>query len=188
VKTGIFGVKRPLYGNFCPCTLATQDGDVRFFPINAILYVSPGDVVPITKLTNTYPHTGLPIQYVWDPTEMMYIYEQNDLISNIGNPVYAYYPFEDKRSFEFVNWCISNKITQTAGDQQLKGQCYPLQENIQQSIKSVYCLKMLIKKMEDGLGMKLWMEAKIDRTQNTNHCNLIKFWHRDPIETAKWLL
>ena len=21
MKTGIFGVKRPLYGNFCPCTL-----------------------------------------------------------------------------------------------------------------------------------------------------------------------
>ena len=65
---------------------------------------------------------------------MMYVRKQNDLISNIGDPVYAYHPFEDERSFEFVNWCISNNITQTAVDQLLKGQHSPLWENIQQSI------------------------------------------------------
>jgi len=118
----------------------------------------------------------------------MYVREQNDLISNRGDPPYAHHPFEDERSFEFVNWCQSNNVTQTAEDQLLKRQHSPLRESVQQSIKSVHCLEMLIKKMEDGLSMNSWTEAEIDVTQNANHHDPIKFWYHDPIETAKWLL
>jgi len=95
--------------------------------------------------------------------------------SNRGDPAYAYHPFENKRFFEFVNWCLSNNITQTVVHQLLKGQHSPLQESVPQSIKSVHCLKMLIKKMEDGLGMNLWTEAEIDMTRNANHSDPIKF-------------
>jgi len=47
---------------------------------------------------------------------------------------------------------------------------------------------MLIKKMEDGLGMNSWTEAEIDMTWNANHRDPINFWYRNPIETTKWLL
>jgi len=119
---------------------------------------------------------------------MMYVREQNDLISNWGDLAHVYHSLEDERSFKFVNWCLSNNVTQTAVDQLLKGQHSPLRESVQQSIKLVYCLKMLIKKMEDGLGMNSWTEAAIDMIRNANHHDLIKFWYRDPIKTAKWLL
>ena len=36
--------------------------------------------------------------------------------------------------------------------------------------------------------MNSWTEAVIDMTQNANQYDLLKFWYRDPIETAKWLL
>jgi len=168
--------------------IARLDGDMRFFPTEAFRYASSGDAVPIAEITNTYPYAGLPIHYVPDPTEMIYVRQQNDLISNWDDPGYAYYPFKDERSFEFVNWCLSNNVTQTTVDQLLTGQHSPLRESVQQSIKSVHCLKMLIKKMEDGLSMNLWREAEIDMTQNANHRDPIKFWYCDPIETAKWLL
>ena len=99
---------------------------MRFFPTDTIRYASSVDVVPVAEITNTYLHAGLPIHYVLDPTEMMYVREQNDLISNWSDPAYAYHPFQDERSFEFVNWCLLNNVTQTAVDQLLKGQHSPL--------------------------------------------------------------
>jgi len=167
--------------------IATWDGDMRFFPTESIQYASPVDAVPIVEITNTYPYAGLPIHYVPDPTEMIYVHQQKDLISNWGDPGYAYYPFKNERSFEFVNWYLLNNVTQTTVVELLKGQHSPLRKSVQQSIKSVHCLKMLMKKVEDGLGMNLWTEAEVDMTQNANHHDLIKFWYRDPIETAKWL-
>jgi len=56
--------------------IATWDDDVRFFPTDTIRCASPANAVPISKITNTYPHGGLPIHYVPDPTEMMYVREQ----------------------------------------------------------------------------------------------------------------
>jgi len=73
--------------------IVTRDGDMRFFPTDTIRCASPGDAVPIAEITIMYPHAGLHIHYVPDPTEMMYVREQNDLISNWGDPAYAYHPF-----------------------------------------------------------------------------------------------
>jgi len=110
--------------------IATWDDDVHFFPTDTIRCASPRDAVPITEITNMYPHTGLPIHYVPDLTEMLYVREQNDLISNRDDPAYAYHPFQNERFFKFVNWYLSNNITQTAADQLLKGQYSLLGESV----------------------------------------------------------
>jgi len=73
--------------------IATWDSNMCFFPTDAIRCVPAGDAVSIAEITNTYPHAGLPIHYVPDPTEMMYVRQQNDLISNWGDSGYVYYPF-----------------------------------------------------------------------------------------------
>ena len=41
--------------------IVTQDGNMCFFPTDAIRCATSGDAVPIAEITNTYPHSGLPI-------------------------------------------------------------------------------------------------------------------------------
>lgn len=42
--------------------------------------------------------------------------------------------------------------------------------------------------MDDGLGLRSWSKAVTNVTWNSNHPEPIEFYHRCPIEVAKWLL
>ena len=170
--------------------IVTRDGDVRFYATAETERASSSDAVPTPEVTYTYASAGLPVHYVPDLTEVMYMRERESLISGAGDSADAFYPFESEKDFEFVRRNVRNGVPQTEVDDLLKlspSKC-PLKEDLQQSLKSSYNIKKLIKEMDDGLGFSSWMGAEMEIAQNVNHREPIKFWYRDPIDTAKWLL
>jgi hypothetical protein len=75
----------------------------------------------------------------------------------------------------------------TAIDELLKGD-FPLDESVKRSLGSNYTFRKKLDLMDDGLGLQSWSKAVTSVTWNSNHPEPIEFYHRNPIEVAKWLL
>ena len=54
MKTGIFGVKRPLYGNFCPCTLVLSSFFFLSFSFLLSTYYIPVIEIAYERTLNSY--------------------------------------------------------------------------------------------------------------------------------------
>jgi hypothetical protein len=78
-------------------------------------------------------------------------------------------------------------VTAGAIDELLKGD-YPLSDSVKRSLGSNYLLRKKLDMMDDGLGLQSWLKAETKTTWNSNHPEPIEFYHRSPIEVAKWLL
>jgi hypothetical protein len=135
----------------------------------------PRDTVKIVQ----HPNAGCPISYVSTPRE-------SDVESRIRSP-HPYWPFEDQQTFNLARWFITNGVTAKAIDELLKGD-YPLSDSVKRSFGSNYHLRKKLDMMDDGLGLQSWLRAETKVTWNSNHPEPIEFYHRSPIEVAKWLL
>jgi hypothetical protein len=135
------------------------------------------ELVDGTMTIRNYPNAGLPCAYVPRPDECM-------LASS--DP---HFPFANEEEFNFAEMVISEKFSAKSIDKMLKDSV-GLKEEIKASLKSNYCLRQKLDRMEDGLGASSWRISHLENiVWNGQHAKVqIKFWHRDIIECAKWLL
>jgi len=84
---------------------------------------------------------------------------------------------------------IVDKFTATSIDKMSKNNV-GVKDELKASLKSNYCLRKMLDQMEDGLGADSWRRSQLDDiVWNSQHAKEpIKFWHRNIIECAKWLL
>lgn len=133
------------------------------------------DVIRIEQ----HPNRGCPLNYVPTPYE-------SDVRERIRNP-HPHWPFEDRKTFNLARWFITSGVSGMAIDELLKGD-FPLDESVKRSLGSNYTFRMKLDLMDDGLGLQSWSKAVTNVTWNSNHPEPIEFYHRNPIEVAKWLL
>ena len=130
-----------------------------------------------TLTIRTYPNAGLPCAYVPRPDECTR--------ANFD----PYFPFANEEEFNFAEMVIVEKFSAKSIDKMLKDSV-GVKDEIKASLKSNYCLRQKIDRMEDGLGASSWRISHLENiVWNAQHAKEpIKFWHRDIIECAKWLL
>jgi hypothetical protein len=133
------------------------------------------DVITIEQ----HPNRGSPLNYV------LSLYESY-VLDSIRNP-HPYWPFEDRKTFNLARWFITSGVSGTAIDELLKGD-YPLDDSVKRSLGSNYILRKKLDMMDDGLGLESWSKAVTNVAWNSNHPEPVEFYHRNPIEVAKWLL
>jgi hypothetical protein len=85
---------------------------------------------------------------------------------------------------------IVEKFSAKSIDRILKDSLVGVKDEIKASLKSNYCLRQKVDQMQDGLGASSWWKSHLENiVWNRQHVKeQIKFWHRDIIECAKWLL
>jgi len=124
-----------------------------------------------------YPNAGLPCAYVSQKGEC------------ITSSDYPYYLFANEEVFNFAEVATTKGLAGSVIEAFLKGDC-GLKDDLKHSLKSNYHLWKKIDQMKDGLGVDSWEKSRLENiTWNEQHAREpIKFWHRDIIECAKWLL
>jgi len=149
------------------------DDDVGTQPANE----PANGLVDATATIRTYPNAGLPCAYVPRHDEVTHANED------------PYYPFTNEEEFNFAEMVIVDKFSAKSIDKMLKGSV-GVKDEIKASLKSNYCLRQMLDRMEDGLGASSWQRSHLENVVwNAQHAKEpIKFWHRDIIECAKWLL
>jgi hypothetical protein len=95
------------------------------------------DVIQIEQ----HPNQGCPLHYV--PTDY-----ESDFQHRIRNP-HPYWPFEDRKAFNFAHWFITSGVPGTAIDELLKGH-FPLDDLVKQSLGSNYTFRKKLDLMDDG--------------------------------------
>lgn len=135
--------------------------------------------LPVKDGIFQHPNPGRPISYV--PT-----HHESTVEYRIRNP-HPYWPFEDQKTFNLARWCVTSGVPAWAIDELLKGD-FPLEPSVKRSFASNYHLRKKLDMMDDGLGLQSWSKAVTNLTWNSNHPEPIEFYHRRPIEVAKWLL
>jgi hypothetical protein len=137
----------------------------------------PANELDAAATTHTYPDAGLPCAYVPRPDECT--------PTNCDR----YYPFASEEEFNFAEMVIVEKFSAKSIDKMLKDSV-GVKDEIKASLKSNYCLRQMLDRMEDGLGASSWQESHLENiVWNAQHAKEpIKFWHRDIVECAKWLL
>jgi hypothetical protein len=98
-----------------------------------------------------------------------------------------YYPFGSQEEYNFAELLTLKGIPANVIDTMLKGNC-GLDKGVCASLKSNYCLRQKIDRMEDGLGHGSWKKSTLSMAWNEQHPDHIVFWHRDLIACAKWIL
>jgi len=126
---------------------------------------------------HTYANAGLPCAYVPLPDEFTHANED------------PYNPFANEEEFNFAEMVIVEKFSAKSIDKMLKGRVR-VKDEIKASLKSNYCLWQMLDQMEDGLGASSWQRSHLKNVVwNVKHAKQpIKFWHRDIIKCAQWLL
>jgi hypothetical protein len=124
-----------------------------------------------------YPDAGLPCAYV--P-------RSDECAPTNCDP---YHPFANEEEFNFAEMVILEKFSAKSIDRMLKDRV-GVKDEIKASLKSNYCLRQMVDRMEDGLGASSWRKSHLENiVWNVQHAKEpIKFWHRDIVECAKWLL
>ena len=138
---------------------------------------NPADKPEAAATVQVYPDAGLPCAYVPRPEECART--DGDL----------YYPFASEEEFNFAEMVIVEKFSVQSIDRMLKDSV-GVKDEIKALLKSNYCLRQKVDRMEDGLGASSWWKCHLENILwNAQHAKEpIKFWHRDIIECAKWLL
>jgi hypothetical protein len=126
---------------------------------------------------HTYPNASLHCAYVPRPDECTH--------TNCD----PYYPFANEEGFNFAEMVIIEKFSAKSIDKILKD-TIGVKDEIKASLKSNYCLRRILDRMEDGLGASTWQISRFESIiWNVQHAKVpIQFWHRDIVECAKWLL
>jgi hypothetical protein len=137
----------------------------------------PVDELEDAPTTHTYPDAGLPCAYVPRPDE------------SIATNYDPYYPFANEEEFNFAEMVIVEKFSAKSIDRMLKDSV-GVKDEIKASLKSNYCLRQMLDRMEDGHGASSWRISYLENiVWNAQHAKEpINFWHRDIVECAKWLL
>ena len=133
------------------------------------------DIVRIIQ----HPNPGCPISYVRTCHE-------SAIENRIRNP-HPYWTFEDQKAFNLARWFVTSGVPVSAIDELLKGD-FPLAPSVKRSFASNYLLRKKFDMMDDGLGLQSWSKAVTKIAWNENHPEPIEFYHRCPIQVAKWLL
>jgi Plavaka transposase len=97
-------------------------------------------------------------------------------------------PFESEGHYKLAEWLVENKISQSAIDALLKNTSMALDPSLRSSFTSSYTLLQRIADMADGLGWESWQEAHTKLKWHGDDTNTVTFYHRDPIQCAKWLM
>jgi hypothetical protein len=104
-----------------------------------------------------YPNTGLPYAYVS---------QGGECITSSDDP---YYPFANEEEFNFTEVVMTKGLAGSVIEALLKGDC-SLKDDLKHTIKSNYHLRKKIDQMENGLGVDLWMQSRLDFiTWNEQH-------------------
>ena len=131
---------------------------------------------PSVNTTQTYKNAGIALNGVSQRT--IYDVDDDDFL-----------PFECRADYEFAQWCITHRLSQSAIDDLLKN---PYVQN-PSTFTSSYILYKKVNEMDFPLGVESWRRGKcsFDLEEDDlppNNAVYSPFWYRNPVDCIEWLM
>ena len=99
-------------------------------------------------------------------------------------------PFNgSEKAYRWARWIVKNNISRSAIKELFDDDIMIDDDEMKMIFKSSYGLRQVVQEMTEGLGRHSW--TKVDTNlqwEDSDECNPISFYSRDPVEVGLWLL